>query len=366
MMIKFLDLKATNLEYHAELIEACTRVVKSGWYLKGAETEAFEHEFASYCGAKHCVGVANGLDALTLILRAWMELGELSEGDEVIVPANTYIASILAITENKLTPVLVEPDINSFNLDPTLIEKYISTKTRAILPVHLFGQIADMATIMAIAKKHRLLVLEDCAQAHGASHNNIKAGNWGDGAGFSFYPGKNLGALGDAGAMLTSNPDLASTVRAIANYGSQKKYENIFQGTNSRIDEMQAAILRVKLRYLDEEIQARRRVAEFYIKNINNHKIALPMWGDRESHVFHIFALQCEERDELQMYLSNKNIETLIHYPIPPHKQVAFPELCNLNLPITETTHNKALSLPINHTLTDDQIYQVIDALNSF
>lgn len=365
-MIKFLDLKAINLEYSSELIDACTRVVKSGWYLRGAETEAFEYEFASYCGARHCVGVANGLDALTLILRAWKELGELSEGDEVIVPANTYVASILAITENKLTPVLVEPDINTFNLDPALIEKAISAKTRAILPVHLFGQIADVATIMPIAKKHRLLVIEDCAQAHGASINSIKAGNWGDGAGFSFYPGKNLGALGDAGAILTSNTNLASTVRTIANYGSQKKYENVFQGTNSRIDEMQAAILRVKLRYLDEEIKARRRVADIYIKNINNHKIMLPEWGDREAHVFHIFAVLCEERDELQMYLSKKNIETLIHYPIPPHKQVAFPELCNLYLPITETIHNKVLSLPINHALTDEQIYHIVDTINSF
>lgn len=365
-MIKFLDLKAINLKYSSELIDACTRVVKSGWYLRGAETEAFEYEFASYCGARHCVGVANGLDALTLILRAWKELGELSEGDEVIVPANTYVASILAITENKLTPVLVEPDINTFNLDPALIEKAISAKTRAILPVHLFGQIADVATIMPIAKKHRLLVIEDCAQAHGASINSIKAGNWGDGAGFSFYPGKNLGALGDAGAILTSNTNLASTVRTIANYGSQKKYENVFQGTNSRIDEMQAAILRVKLRYLDEEIKARRRVADIYIKNINNHKIMLPEWGDREAHVFHIFAVLCEERDELQMYLSKKNIETLIHYPIPPHKQVAFPELCNLYLPITETIHNKVLSLPINHALTDEQIYHIVDTINSF
>ena len=365
-MIKYLDLKAINAKYRDELLDACSKVVDSGWYLKGEETEAFESEFAKYCGVKYCIGVANGLDALTLILRAWKELGKLEEGDEIIVPANTYIASILAITENGLSPVMIEPDACTFNINPVLIERAITKKTKAILPVHLYGQMADMVSIMAISKKHNLLVIEDSAQAHGASIKSIKAGNWGDAAGFSFYPGKNLGALGDAGAVVTSNAELASAVRVIANYGSQKKYENIFKGVNSRIDEIQAAMLRVKLKYLDEEVKLRRRAAGFLLSHIKNDKLKLPKCIDSETHVYHIFGILCSTRGKLQRHLLQKGIETLIHYPIPPHKQLAFSEFNELYFPITENIHKNIFSLPLNHIMTDNEVYQIVDAVNSF
>ena len=314
-MIPFLDLKAINAQYRDELVDACTRVIDSGWYINGNELEQFEQDFTSYCGTKHAIGVANGLDALTLTFRAWKELGKLQDGDEVIVPSNTYIASILAITENKLTPVLVEPDETTFNLCPKKTEQAITDKTRVILPVHLYGQLADMPAIMQIAKQYNLLVLEDSAQAHGASINGKRAGNWGHASGFSFYPGKNLGALGDAGAITTNDDELANTLRALRNYGSHEKYKNLFQGVNSRLDEIQAAMLRVKLRHLDEEIIHRRKIAAAYIEGIDNPAMILPSQQNK-NHVWHVFVIRCEQRDALQNYLADNGVQTLIHYPI--------------------------------------------------
>jgi dTDP-4-amino-4,6-dideoxygalactose transaminase len=364
MTVSFLNLKKINNQYQQELYEACKRVIDSGWYISGQEVEAFESAFAEYCNVEHCVGVGNGLDALTLTLRAWKEQGKLTEGDEVIVPANTYIASILAITENRLTPVLVEPDIQTYNIDPARIEEAITSKTKAILPVHLYGQIADMPAIMDIAEKYDLLVLEDSAQAHGASINGQMAGNWGDASGFSFYPGKNLGALGDAGAVTTDDEELAQTIRVISNYGSHKKYENIYQGVNSRLDEMQAAMLRVKLRYLDEDITKRRDVAKLYLDGINNPSIQLPVWAEYEQHVFHLFVIQTKQRDKLQSFLSEHDIETLIHYPVPPHQQKAYHEWSDQSLPITEKMHNMVLSLPMGPTIDDREINFIVETLN--
>lgn len=364
MEIPFLNLKRINESYREELIEAVIRVIDSGWYIRGKEVENFEKEFAEYCGTKYCIGVANGLDALILVLRAWKELGKLKEGDEVIVPANTYIASILAITENHLTPVLVEPDINTYNIDPTLIEQAITSKTKVILVVHLYGQLADMPTILDIARRHKLLVLEDAAQAHGASLNYKKAGNWGDAAGFSFYPGKNLGALGDAGAVTTNSKELAQAVRALGNYGSHKKYQNIYQGINSRLDEMQAAILRIKLRQLDKEISIRRNLAKIYLKNINNLYVTLPTWKKKESHVFHLFVISLKKRNELQEYLFKKGIQTLIHYPIPPHKQVSYSKWNNQIFSVTEKIHQRTLSLPISPAQSESTTFEIAHVIN--
>jgi len=301
-------------------------------------------------------------------LRVWKELGKLKEGDEVIVPANTYIASILAITENRLTPVFVEPDSQTYNLNPLLIEQAITLKTKAILPVHLYGQLVDMPAIMDIAKRHNLLVIEDSAQAHGASMNGKKAGNWGHASGFSFYPGKNLGALGDAGAITTNDDELAQTIRALGNYGSHKKYENLYQGINSRLDEMQAAVLRVKLRHLESEIARRRKVATAYIKGINNPTVVLPHQTN-EAHVWHVFVIRCEQREALQAHLAAQGIQTLIHYPIPPHQQQAYKNnqaWSNLSYPITESIHNEVLSLPISPVMTDEQVDKVVAACNRF
>jgi dTDP-4-amino-4,6-dideoxygalactose transaminase len=365
-MIPFLDLKSINAQYRDELVQAATSVIDSGWYVQGQQVEAFEREFADYCGTKHCVGVANGLDALILTLRAWKELGKLKEGDEVIVPANTYIASILAITENRLVPVLVEPDAASYNLSPGLVERAITSKTKAILPVHLYGQLADMPAIMDIAKRHNLLVLEDAAQAHGASMNGKKAGSWGDASGFSFYPGKNLGALGDAGAITTNDDELAQTIRALGNYGSHKKYQNLYQGVNSRLDEIQAAMLRVKLKYLDSEIQKCKQVAHAYLDNINNSSVILPEWNNEEQHVFHVFVVRCENRQELQNYLTEHEIQTLIHYPIPPHQQKAYEYLNGKRYDLTQKIHNTVLSLPINSTIGIENIEYIVDKINKF
>lgn len=365
-MIPFLDLKEINAQYQQELKEACTRVIDSGWYIQGTEVNAFEQEFANYCGTKHAIGVANGLDALTLTLRAWKELGKLQNGDEVIVPANTYIASILAITENNLVPVLVEPNLTTYNLCPKNTEAAITPKTRAILPVHLYGQIADMLAIMAIADSHNLLVLEDSAQAHGASIGGKKVGSWGHASGFSFYPGKNLGALGDAGAVTTNDDELAETIRALGNYGSKKKYENIYQGVNSRLDEMQAAMLRVKLRHLDQDTAQRRVIANQYRKGISNPLIELPKWNKDEEHAFHLFVIKVEKREELQKYFADNGIQVLIHYPLPPHKQEAYKQWNALSLPITEKIHQQALSLPLGPTMSEKSIQLVIAAVNSF
>lgn len=368
MNIPFLDLKTINSQYRQELIEAATRVIDSGWYIRGQEVESFEKEFAAYCGTQHCIGVANGLDALILVLRAWKELGKLKEGDEIIVPANTYIASILAITENRLTPILVEPDINTYNIDPNLIERAITPKTKAILAVHLYGQLADMPAILDIAERHKLLVLEDAAQAHGASFNGRKAGNWGNAAGFSFYPGKNLGALGDAGAITTNNKELAQAIRAISNYGSHKKYENLYQGVNSRLDEIQAALLRVKLTYLDKETITRRNIAKIYLKNINFINIFAPKIKHEDTHVFHIFLIRTKNRERLQKFLINNKINTMIHYPIPPHLQPAYINF-NFNqkiLPITESIHSSCLSLPLSPTMSPEEANRVIDVLQTY
>lgn len=370
-MIPFLDLKNINAQYRDQLIEACTRVIDSGWYITGNELTEFEKNFAQYCGTEYAIGVANGLDALTLTLRAWKELGKLNDGDEIIVPANTYIASILAITENNLVPVLVEPDSHSYNLDPNKIEEAITERTRAILPVHLYGLLAEMPAIMAIAEKYNLLVLEDAAQAHGASIDGKKAGNWGDASGFSFYPGKNLGALGDAGAVTTNDPELAEMLKALRNYGSHEKYKNLTPGVNSRLDEIQAAMLNVKLPYLDKEIGHRRDIANLYLKGIDNPHIQLPLpkeidATDYEQHVWHLFVVRTEKRTELQKYLEANGVQTLIHYPVPPHKQQAYKEWNDLSFPITEMIHESVLSLPIGPTQSLEETQKVIAACNSF
>lgn len=365
-MISFLDLKAINAQYRDELVDACTRVIDSGWYIGGSELEQFEQQFANYCGTKYAIGVANGLDALILTLRAWKELGKLKEGDEVIVPSNTYIASILAISANNLTPVLVEPCVDSFNIDPKKVEAAITSRTKAILPVHLYGQLADMPAIMDIAQCHELLVLEDSAQAHGASLDGKRAGSWGDASGFSFYPGKNLGALGDAGAITTSDKELAHILRALRNYGSHEKYKNLFQGVNSRLDEIQAAMLNVKLSHLDAEIANRRKVANAYLDGINNKAITLPIKEHDSAHVWHVFVIRCERRDELQKYLTDNGVQTLIHYPIPPHQQPAYKEWKELSYPISESIHAEVLSLPIGPTMTMADVNTVIHICNEF
>jgi dTDP-4-amino-4,6-dideoxygalactose transaminase len=366
-MIPFLSLKDVNAAHRDELVAAAIRVIDSGWYIHGKEHEAFEHEFAAYCGAAHCVGVANGLDALTLAFRAWKELGRIKEGDEVIVPANTYIASILAITENRLVPVLVEPDQLTYNLDPSRLFAALTPRTRVILPVHLYGQLAPMREIMAFANTHGLLVLEDCAQAHGAFVEGKKAGNWGDAAGFSFYPGKNLGALGDAGALITSDNELAQAVRALRNYGSHVKYNNLYQGPNSRLDEIQAAFLRVKLRHLDTETARRREIAQHYRNRITNRRVALPTVfdGDR-SHAWHLFVVRVENRDGFIQHLTRSGIATVIHYPIPPHLQACYPELGCYKLPITEAMHREVVSLPISPLLTEVDALHVVASVNAW
>ncbi|MCG7531150.1 DegT/DnrJ/EryC1/StrS family aminotransferase [Psychrobium sp. MM17-31] len=365
-MINFLDLKKINEQYQSELKNACASVIESGWYVQGTETQAFEQEFASWCGTKYCIGVANGLDALTLTLRAWRELGRIQDGDEVIVPANTYIASILAITENNLKPVLVEPEPNTFNLCPLNTEAAITDKTRVILPVHLYGQLSDMPAIMRVAEKYNLLVLEDSAQAHGAEVNGIKAGNWGHASGFSFYPGKNLGALGDAGAVTTNDDELARTIRVLGNYGSEKKYQNIYQGVNSRLDEIQAAMLRVKLKYLDREIELRNKISERYLAEITNSSLTMPHVVSKTGHVWHLFVIQSDKRDDLAKFLDENGIQTLIHYPIPPHKQQAYKSLSDLHFPTTEAIHGSILSLPIGAHLEESDISKIISVINSY
>jgi len=371
-MIPFLDLKTINAQYRKELIQACTNVIDSGWYVQGKECENFEKEFAHYCGTAYAIGVANGLDALTLILRAYKELGVMEDGDEVIVPANTYIASILAISENNLVPVLIEPDIETYLLDPSKIEEKITSKTKAIMPVHLYGQTCEMDAINAIAKKHGLKVIEDSAQSHGAYYKEKRSGNLGDASGFSFYPGKNLGALGDGGAVTTNDVELAETIRALGNYGSHEKYKNLYKGTNSRLDEMQAAMLRVKLRYLDKETEHRRKIADHYLENIKNDKITLPIQRgtcniqDFKNHVWHVFVIRTPYRDKLQKYLLNKGVQTLIHYPIPPHHQLAYKEWIGESYPISEMIHKQVLSLPISGIQSLEDIKTIINILNEW
>ena len=370
-MVPFLDLKSINAQYRDELVAAARRVIDSGWYLLGAELDAFESEFAAYCGARHCVGVGNGLDALVLTLRAWKEMGRLADGDEVIVPSHTYIATCLAVTATGLRPVLVEPDPDTYNICPRAIEAAVNDRTRAIIAVHLYGRLAPMADIMALANEHDLLVLEDAAQAHGASIDGRRAGNWGDASGFSFYPGKNLGALGDGGAMTTNDADLAHLVRALGNYGSEKKYENAYQGVNSRLDEIQAAMLRVRLSHLDTEIARRREIARAYADRIGHPDIRLPIPEQAgqdllRSHVFHLFVVRSKRRDALQAYLHDRDVRTLIHYPIAMHQQQAYADWNSLSLPVAESMAAEVLSLPISPVMTDDDVDEVIDACNGF
>jgi len=369
--LSFLNLNKINKKYRKNLIDTCINVIDSGWYIHGNFCKKFELEFASYCKTKYTIGVANGLDALILILRAYKELGVMKEGDEVIVPSNTYIASILAITENNLIPVLVEPDINNYLIDPEKIEEKITPKTKAILPVHLYGKVCQMNTINTLAKKHSLKVIEDAAQAHGAYFKKKRAGNLGDAAGFSFYPGKNLGALGDAGAVTTNDDTLADTIRALANYGSHEKYKNKFKGINSRLDEIQAAILSVKLKYLDQETNHRRIIANAYIKTIQNPKITLPVndsfnTKSNLSHVWHLFVIRCKDRNYLQNYLQENGIQTMIHYPIPPHKQNAYKEWHSQSFPISEKVHNEVLSLPISGIQSLEDTFKIIEIVNKF
>ena len=371
--IKFLDLQKINAQYAAELKQAAADVIDSGWFLTGERVASFEKNLAQFNNSKHIIGVANGLDALRLILKAYIDMGIMQEGDEVIVPANTYIASLLAISDNRLVPVLVEPNLQSYNLDIDLIQQAITPKTKAIMVVHLYGQVCWNDKLVEIAKNNNLKIIEDNAQAIGAIYNGTKTGNLGDAAGFSFYPGKNLGALGDAGAVSTNDDQLAERVRALGNYGSKKKYVNEFQGLNSRLDELQAAFLDVKLKYIDTENQYRRQIAQRYLSEINNPNIILPVPvatqfspAENKEHVWHLFVIRCEKRDELQNYLAEKGIQTLIHYPIPPNKQLAYKELNHLDFPITNTIHDQVLSLPISPVVTNDEVSMVIQALNSF
>jgi dTDP-4-amino-4,6-dideoxygalactose transaminase len=369
--VPFLDLQAINRQRRQALVEAAERVIDSGWYILGQEVKEFEREFAAYCGAEHCVGTANGLDALVLTLRAWKELGKLKDGDEIIVPANTYIASVLAITENRLTPVLVEPDPRTYNLCPVNVRDAITDKTKGILAVHLYGQLSPMGALMEIAANHQLLVLEDSAQAHGAAADGRRAGNWGHASGFSFYPGKNLGALGDGGAVVTSDLALAQTIRALANYGSEKKYENIYQGVNSRLDEIQAAFLRAKLIHLDAETKARKWVAVAYSQGIRNPLVDLPIPPDAtveslDHHVFHLFVVRVKHRVAFQAHLKSAGIDTLIHYPVPPHKQPAYRTFGELRLPLTEAMHQEVVSLPMAPTMPHEDVARVIEAVNAF
>jgi dTDP-4-amino-4,6-dideoxygalactose transaminase len=377
-MIKFLDLKKINDSFEPELTNAIKRVLDSGWYLLGNEVKAFEQEYANYIGTKHCIGVANGLDALRLILRAYIELGLMTEGDEIIVPANTYIATILAITENRLTPILVEPDINTYNIDPFKIEEKITGRTKAIMLVHLYGQNAMHPEIKRLTEKYNLKLIEDNAQAHGClyiepgtkNQEPRRTGSLGDAAGHSFYPGKNLGALGDAGAVTTNDDELADIIRTIANYGSRKKYYNDYIGLNSRLDEIQAAILRVKLKYLDADNQHRREVAGYYIKNIKNEAITLPEINSpvvtNLSHVWHLFVIRTKKRDNLQRYLTEKDIQTQIHYPVPPHKQICYKDYESSVLPLTEKIHNEVLSIPISPIIKIADLNYIVDLLNSY
>ncbi|MEY8239874.1 MAG: DegT/DnrJ/EryC1/StrS family aminotransferase [Cycloclasticus sp.] len=371
-MIPFLDLKKINAQYRDELLDAATRVIDSGWYVQGGEVKAFEQEFADFCGAEHCIGVANGLDALILTLRAWKELGRLKDGDEVIVPANTYIASILAVTENNLKPVLVEPNEQTYNICPANIRAAITSKTRAILVVHLYGQIADMQSIMQIAQDNDLMVLEDSAQAHGAKFAGKIAGNWGHASAFSFYPGKNLGAFGDGGAVTTNDNELAEVIRALGNYGSHKKYENIYQGVNSRLDEIQAAFLRVKLKGLDKDSKRRKKIALAYSCGIKNKKIQLPIspilakTEELDHHVFHLYVIRSQAREMLASYLAERGVQTLVHYPIAPHHQKAYSMWNTQSYPVTEKIHNEVLSLPISPVLSGQDVQTIIDIVNEF
>jgi dTDP-4-amino-4,6-dideoxygalactose transaminase len=363
-LISFLDLKKVNEPYEEEMTEAVNRVIHKGWYLLGDELQMFEDEFADYCGVRHCIGVANGLDALKLIIQAY----DIGPGDEIILPSNTFIATILSVTANGATPIFVEPDILSYNIDPARIERMISSRTKAIIPVHLYGQAANMSQITAIAQMYNLKVIEDAAQAHGAVYNGNTVGSLGDASAFSFYPGKNLGALGDGGAVTTNDSVLAMKLRALRNYGSHLKYHNQFKGMNSRLDEIQAAALRIKLKYLNEANRHRRNAALYYQSNIQNHNIILPevINNDELSHVWHLFVIRTKHRDQLQSFLLERGIQTLIHYPIPPHKQTAYSEWNHLSYPISEKIHDEVLSLPMSSAITEDELFRITEEINTY
>lgn len=361
-MIKFLDLEKINNRFRAETDARIKHILDIGWYLQGEENERFSKHFADFCGTRYALGVANGLDALNLIIKAY----GFHNGDEILVPANTYIATILAITENNCQPVLIEPDINTYNINPDLIEEKITDKTKAIMVVHLYGQAVQMEKILQIAQKYKLKVIEDSAQAHGALYKGKRCGNLADASGFSFYPGKNLGCLGDGGAITTNDEELYKKVKALANYGSDRKYHHIYKGTNSRLDEIQAAVLDIKLKYLDSDNAKRREISKYYRENIKNPKIILPKVYDELAHVWHIFAIRTPNRDELQTYLEKQGIQTNIHYPTPPHKQGAYKEWANASYPITEEIHRTILSLPISPVMTEQEVKKVVEVLNAF
>ncbi len=372
-MIKYLDLKDITALHAKEIQNAVIETIDSGWYLHGSQTDNFEREYASYIGTRHCIGCGNGLDALTLIFRAYIEMGIMKTGDEVIVPANTFVASILAITENNLRAVLVEPDPCTLQIDVAKIEQAITSHTKAIMIVHLYGRCAYTKDIADICKKYRLKLVEDNAQAHGCAINDKHTGCLGDAAGHSFYPGKNLGALGDAGAVTCNDDDLADMVRSLGNYGSSRKYVFNHCGFNTRIDEIQAAVLRVKLKYLDADNERRRTIARKIIEDVNNQLIKLPSLCFWQNSVFHIFPVFCKYRDELQDFLAANGVQTMIHYPIPPHMQLCYQgeERYKLvipteDLPITERLHSEELSLPCNQTMDDHEVEKIISLLNDF
>lgn len=376
-MIKFLDLKAINSSFEMELSQAVQRVLDSGWYLLGNETTLFEKEYARYIGTRHCIGVANGLDALRLILKAYIQTGKMNEGDEIIVPANTYIASILAITDNRLVPVLVEPDIHTYNMDPFLIEDKITARTKGIMIVHLYGRCAMHSKIHRLVEKYNLYLVEDNAQAAGALYvsplnagaNSLRTGALGHAAGHSFYPAKNIGCIGDGGAVTTDDDELATVIRSLSNYGSDKKYVYEYKGLNSRLDEIQAAVLRVKLKRLDDDNNRRRAIADYYCKHIQHPEIVLPVKNNEllmdRSHVWHLFVIRSSHREKLQKHLSVNDIQTLIHYPIPPYKQKAYKEWNGMSFPVTEKIHSEVLSLPMSPILTENEIDIVCRAVNS-
>lgn len=365
-MIKFLDLEKINSQYVQELKLAANRVIDSGWYLMGRELETFEKNYAKFCNVDFALGVANGLDALRLIFRGYIELGIMRKGDEVIVPANTYIASVLAITDNNLIPVFIEPNLETYNIDSHKIEAAITKKTKAILTVHLYGQISIDHNMLEICKKYNLKLIEDSAQSHGARWNNKISGGIGDAAGHSFYPGKNLGALGDAGAVTTNDKDLNRIISALRNYGSLKKYENIYKGLNSRLDEIQAAFLNIKLKYIQQDINNRRKVANYYLDVIKNDNIILPTVLKEEGHVWHLFVIRIKNRDEFGQYLLNRGVQTLIHYPIPIHHQKAYSDFKNLKFPITELIHENIISLPISAVLEERELKHIVNVLNEY
>ena len=365
-MIKFLDLQKINAQYATELKQVAAEVIDSGWYLLGERVKQFEANLEAFQEGGNAIAVANGLDALRLIFKAYIELGFMEEGDEIIVPANTYIASVLAITDNKLVPILVEPNLDTFNLDINLLESKITSKTKAIMVVHLYGRVCWSYELEDLAKKYNLKIIEDNAQAIGARWNGIRTGNLGDAAGFSFYPGKNLGALGDSGAITTKDMELAKTVRALANYGSSKKYVNQYQGLNSRMDEIQAAFLNVKLRYVDAEAKRRQEIANYYLENIKNDKIILPASGISNEHVWHLFVIRMANRDEFQEFLSVNGVQTLIHYPIPLYKQECYKDLAHIALKITEQIHNEVLSLPISPVMSTEEVEKIVEVVNNF